>query len=130
MAKKDGDALPMKMTPLAEVVQAKMNAERWTHSDVARLGMNRPTLSALLVRRTLYRTGVRESTLLALHESMGIPMSVLRRAAQRSTINHVDTVRSAGRSASSATDRPHTAKQKAAERAELQRRLDELDDED
>ena len=49
----------------------------------------------------------------------------------RSTVNYIETDRSvSGRVVSTATTVKRTAKQKAAERARLQRMLDELDEDD
>ena len=119
------------ITPLGQLIQTKMDRERWTQADVTRRGMTRPTLSTLLSRRTPYKTGVRETTLTELSVSLGIPMAKLREAANRSTVNYVETDRSvAGRVLSIASDVKRTAKQKAAERARLQRMLDELDEDD
>lgn len=130
MAKKDRDA-PRMITPLGQLIQAKMDQERWTQADVARRGMTRPTLSLLLGRRTPYKNGPREDTLAEISKTMGIPMSKLREAAMRSTVNYIETDRSVpGRVVSTASDVKRTAKQKAAERARLQRMLDELDGDD
>ena len=69
------------ITPLGQLIQAKMDRERWTQADVARRGMTRPTLSLLLSRRTPYKNGPREDTLAEVSKTMGIPMSKLREAA-------------------------------------------------
>ena len=130
MAKKDRDA-PAMITPLGQLIQAKMDRERWTQADVARRGMTRPTLSLLLSRRTPYKNGPREDTLAEVSKTMGIPMSKLREAAMRSTVNYIETDRSVpGRVVSTASEVKRTEKQKAAERARLQRMLDELDEDD
>ena len=130
MVKQGRDTARM-MTPLGRLVQVKLDEQRWTQSDAERRGMTRPTLSTLLSRRTPYKTGVRETTLTELSTTLGIPMAALREAANRSTVNYVETDRSvAGRVVSTASAAKRTAKQKAAERVRLQRMLDELDEDD
>lgn len=130
MVKKDRDA-PAMITPLGRLIQAKMDSERWTQSDVARRGMTRPTLSLLLSRRTPYKNGPREATLAEISKTMGIPMSTLREATIRSTVNYVETDRSGPAWVeSTASEVKRTGKQKAAERARLQRMLAELDQDD
>ena len=88
MVRKDRDA--PRMTKLAQLVQAKMDEEGWTPIDVENRGMVHSTLSTVLNRRTPYKTGAREGTLLALHASMGIPMRALRQAEIRSHVNSDD----------------------------------------
>ena len=119
------------MTPLGRLVQTKMDSEGWSLSDAERMGMTRPTLSTLLSRRTPYKTMPREATLRKISATLGIPMWALREATNRSHVNSDDTDRSVpGRVVSTASDVKRTPKQRAAERARLQRMIDELDGDD